>query len=195
MHARGAGMTGGYLVAAILAVAFLYGIWIFNTLVRQRNLVREGWSGIDVQLRRRTDLVPNLVETVKAYAAHERLLFEQITRLRAASLAASDVRGQEAAERELSGAVGRLLALKEAYPELKANQNFLKLQDQLSEIEDHLQMARRYYNVSVRNLNIAIQSFPNVLIARPMGFTEAEFFQADAGETAAPGVKFERAAS
>jgi LemA protein len=188
-------MTGGYLVAAILVVAVLYGIWIFNTLVRQRNLVREGWSGIDVQLRRRTDLVPNLVDTVKAYATHERNLFEQITRLRAASLAASDVRGQEAAERELSGAVGRLIALKEAYPELKANQNFLKLQDQLAEIEDQLQMARRYYNGSARNLNIAIQSFPNVLIARPMGFHEAEYFQADAGETAAPGVKFERTAS
>ena len=168
-----------YLVAAIILAVLIYGIWIFNRLVRERNLVREGWSGIDVQLRRRTDLVPALVETVKGYAAHERKLFEDVTAIRSASLAASNVKTQENAERELKGALSKLIALKEAYPNLKADQNFLKLQEQLAEIEDHLQMARRYYNGSVRNLNIAIQSFPNVLIARPLGFTEAEFFEAD----------------
>jgi LemA protein len=187
-----------YLVAAVIVAILVYGIWIFNRLVRERNLVREGWSGVDVQLRRRADLVPALVETVKGYAAHERTLLEDITAIRSASLAASNVKTQETAERELTSALSKLIALKEAYPNLKADQNFLKLQEQLAEIEDHLQMARRYYNGSVRNLNIMIQSFPNVLIARPLGFTEAEFFEADEADEAAsatPRVTFERAPS
>ncbi len=184
-----------YLVAAIVVAVLIWGVFIFNRLVRERNLVREGWSGIDVQLRRRTDLVPALVETVKAYAAHERKLFEDITAIRSASIAASNVRTQENAERALEGALSRLIALQEAYPNLKADQNFLKLQEQLAEIEDHLQMARRYYNGSVRNLNIAIQSFPNVLIARPLGFSEADFFEAGEAGRATPQVHFERAAS
>ena len=186
---------GLYVVGALIVVVAIYVIWTFNRLVRERNLVREGWSGVDVQLRRRTDLVPNLVETVKAYAAHERKLFEDIAQIRSASIGATGVRNQESAERDLQGALSRLIALKEAYPDLKADQNFLKLQDQLAEIEDHLQMARRYYNGSVRNLNILIQSFPNVLIARPLGFSEAEYFQADVGAQTAPQVTFERAAS
>lgn len=184
-----------YFVAAIILAVLIYGIWIFNRLVRERNLVREGWSGIDVQLRRRTDLVPALVETVKGYAAHERKLFEDVTAIRSASLAASNVKTQENVERELKGALSKLIALKEAYPNLKADRNFLKLQEQLAEIEDHLQMARRYYNGSVRNLNIAIQSFPNVLITRPLGFTEAEFFEADDAASASPRISFDRAAS
>lgn len=183
-----------YIVAAVVLALLVYGIWIFNRLVRERNLVREGWSGIDVQLRRRTDLVPALVETVKGYAAHERKLFENVAAIRAASIAASNVKTQEDAERALEGALSRLIALQEAYPDLKADRNFLKLQEQLVEIEDHLQMARRYYNGSVRNLNIAIQSFPNVLLARPLGFEEAEFFEDDEAGRAAPGVTFERAA-
>jgi len=146
-------------------------------------------------LEERTDLVPAFVETVKGYAAHERKLFEDVTAIRSASIAASSVKTQENAERELKGALSKIIALQEAYPNLKADQNFLKLQEQLAEIEDHLQMARRYYNGSVRNLNIAIQSFPNVLLARPLGFEEAEFFEADEGEGATPRVTFERAAS
>ncbi len=185
---------GVYLAGGLVLALAIYLVWIFNRLVRERNLVREGWSGIDVQLRRRTDLVPNLVETVKAYAAHERKLFEDIARIRSDSIAASNIRTQENTERALQGALSRLIALKEAYPNLKADQNFRKLQDQLAEIEDNLQMARRYYNGSVRNLNILIQSFPNVLIARPLGFKEAEFFQVDAGEGATPQVTFERVA-
>lgn len=184
-----------YLIAAIVVAVLIYGIVIFNRLIRERNLVREGWSGIDVQLRRRTDLVPALVETVKAYAAHERTLFEDITAIRSASIAASNVKTQEDAERALEGALSKLIALKEAYPNLKADQNFLKLQEQLAEIEDHLQMARRYYNGAVRDLNISIQSFPNVLIARPLGFTEADFFEADDAARVTPNVSFERAAS
>lgn len=183
-----------YLFAAIVVAVLIYGIVVFNRLVRERNLVREGWSGIDVQLRRRTDLVPALVETVKGYAAHERKLFEDVATVRTASIAASSVKSQENAERQLEGALSKLIALQEAYPNLKADQNFLKLQEQLAEIEDQLQMARRYYNGSVRNLNIAIQSFPNVLIARPLGFSEAEFFEADEADGVTPRVTFERAA-
>ena len=179
-------------IALVVAVA-LYVIVVFNRLVRLRNQVREGWSGIDVQLRRRTDLVPNLVDTVKAYAAHERGLFEQIATLRASSIAADNVSRQAAAERALEGALGRLLALAEAYPELKANQNFLTLQEQLAEIEDQLQMARRYYNGSARDLNVAIQSFPSVLIARPLGFVEAAFFELDDRDAAqAPKISLAR---
>ncbi len=180
-----------WILAAIAAVVVIYLIAIFNRLIRQRNMVREGWSGIDVQLRRRTDLIPNLVETVKAYAAHERSLFEDITTKRASSIAASDVKGQANAERALSGSLGRLLAVAEAYPELKANENFLKLQSQLAEIEDQIQMSRRYYNGSVRNLNISIQSFPDILVARPLGFREEPFFELESrAEGAAPQIGF-----
>jgi len=188
-------MSAGYIIAAVIVALLIYAVVIFNRLVRERNLVREGWSGIDVQLKRRTDLIPNLIETVKAYAAHERGLFEDIVKARNASMQASSVKGQENAERDLSGGLSRLIALKEAYPDLKANQNFMKLQEQLAEIEDQLQMARRYYNGSVRNLNIMIQSFPNVLMARPLGFKEEEFFQVEGADRATPQVSFEKAAS
>src|SRR5262245_9371393 len=125
-----------WIVGAVLGAIAVYAVAIYNRLVRQRNLAREGWSGIDVQLKRRTDLVPNLVDTVKAYAAHERGLFEEVTERRASSIAAHAVPEQAAAERALQGALGRLFAVAEAYPELKANQNFLKLQQQLADIED-----------------------------------------------------------
>jgi LemA protein len=148
--------------------------------------VREGWSGVDVQLRRRTDLVVSLVETVKGYAAHERGLFEEVAAKRSSSIAADNVRGQATAEAALQGALGRLLAVAEAYPELKANQNFLELQHQLSDIEDQLQMARRYYNGTVRNLNISIQSFPNNLLAGLFGFKPEPFFELEDRADAAP---------
>ena len=174
----------GVVVAIVLIVIFL-----FNRLIRQRNVVREGWSGIDVQLRRRTDLVPNLVETVKGYAAHERGLFEDVAKNRAQSIAADNVGGQAAAENALRGSLVRLFAVAEAYPDLKANKNFLDLQQQLAEVEDQLQMARRYYNGAVRNLNIGIQTFPAVLLARPFGFREEPFFELDdRSQAAAPQV-------
>jgi LemA protein len=180
------------MIAAALAVIVVYAVVVFNRLTRQRNIVREGWSGIDVQLRRRTDLVPNLLEVVKGYAAHERELLEEVAHRRASSVAASDVGGQAAAERALSGSLGRLLALAEAYPQLKADQNFLELQRQLAEIEDQIQMARRYYNGTVRNLNISIQSFPELLLARVLGFKEEPFFElGDRAEGATPRVAFE----
>jgi LemA protein len=184
-------MRIGWIVAAVVVAIALYAVVVFNRLVRQRNVVREGWSGIDVQLGRRTDLIPNLIETVKGYAAHERALFEEVTRQRAASIAAADVGTQAAAERDLQGSLRRLIALAEAYPDLKANQNFLELQHQLAEIEDHLQMARRYYNGAVRNFNIGIQSFPDVIVARLFGFQEAAFFELeDRAQGAAPQVTF-----
>ena len=182
---------GWWLVVALAVVAAVYAIVVFNRLVYQRNVVREGWSGIDVQLKRRTDLIPNLVETVKAYASHERSLFEEITARRAASVAASDVGGQANAERALSGSLGKLMAVVEAYPELKANQNFLELQTELADIEDHIQMARRYYNGAVRNLNISIQSFPDVIVARGLGLREEPFFELESrAEAVAPQVGF-----
>jgi LemA protein len=182
-----------WIIAAVVAVVLIYVVFVFNRLIRQRNVVREGWSGIDVQLRRRTDLVPNLVEAVQGYAAHERGLFEDVTRQRATSIAASEVGAQAAAERALQGSLARLMAVAEAYPELKANANFLDLQRELAEIEDNIQMARRYYNGAVRNLNISIQSFPDVLVARVLGFREDPFFeledraQADAPQVTFPG--------
>jgi LemA protein len=181
-----------WIILAILAAAVIYVVAVFNRLVRQHNLVREGWSGIDVQLKRRTDLVPNLVETVKAYAAHERVVLEDVTRMRASSIAASDVGGQASAERGLQASLGKLLAVAEAYPGLKADKNFLALQEQLADVEDQLQMARRYYNGTVRNLNIVIQSFPSNLLAGLLGFREEPYFElADRTEAAAPGVAFQ----
>ena len=184
-------MRTEWIVAAILAAIVLYAIVVFNRLIRQRNLAREGWSGIDVQLKRRSDLVPNLVETVKAYAAHERNVLDDVTSKRASSLAVDAVHDRAAAEQALQGALGRLFAVAEAYPQLKADQNFLKLQQQLAEIEDQLQMARRYYNGTARNLNISIQSFPNSLVAGVLGFREEPFFQLDdRSQAAAPAISF-----
>ncbi len=184
-------MRTEWIVVGVLVVIVLIAIIIFNRLIRQRNVVREGWSGIDVQLRRRTDLVPNLVEAVKGYAAHERTVFEEVTQRRAGSIAANDVTGQAAAEKALVGSLGKPMAVAEAYPQLKADKNFLELQTQLAEIEDQIQMARRYYNGAVRNLNISIQAFPGVLVARPLGFREEPFFELeDRAQAAAPQIAF-----
>jgi LemA protein len=177
-----------WIVIAAVAAVGLYAILIFNRLVRARNLVREGWSGIDVQLRRRSDLVPNLVEVVKSYAAHERALFQDIAAKRTSAMLAIDVPGKAVAEQQLQASLRRLMALAEAYPELKANQNFLALQNQLAELEDQLQMARRYYNGAVRDFNTGIQVFPDVAIARVAGFREAPFFQIDDAAAVAPQV-------
>ena len=183
-------MRTEWIVIAVVAAIGLYAIVIFNRLIRGRNLVREGWSGIDVQLRRRSDLIPNLVEVVKAYATHERNLFNEIAERRTSAMNATNVAGKAVAERELQGSLQRLLAVAEAYPDLRANQNFLTLQNQIAELEDQLQMARRYYNGTVRDYNIAIQSFPDVLIARVTGFREENFFQADAAAALNPSISF-----
>ena len=167
----------GFVVLAIVAAAAVFTISLYNQLVRLRNASESAWSDVDVQLRRRYELIPNLVETVKGYATHEKSIFEDVAAKRAASMSAGDVKSQSVADQALTGALGRLIAISEAYPELKADANFRELQAQLAEIEDQMQMARRYYNGTVRDLNTAVQSFPAVLIAGPMGFREEPFYE------------------
>jgi LemA protein len=186
----------GWIVLGVIVLVLLYFVAIYNRLVRLRALVKEGFSGITVQLRRRADLIPNLVETVQGYATHEREVFEQVSKARAATVNAGSVQATAQADAQMTGLLGRLFAVAEAYPELKANTNFLQLQDQLANIEGELQGARRYYNATVRDLNSTIQSFPPVLIARPMGFSEEPFYQdEDQSIQSAPKVSFARPAA
>ena len=168
------------LLVGIIAVVFGYGIWIYNRLVRDRNMVSNGWSDIDVQLKRRHDLVPRLVTAVDAYADYERATLEAVTTLRAQSMATNSLAGKAGIEEALEGAVSKLIVLAEDYPDLKADANFRDLQEQLVEVEDHLQHARRFYNGAVRNLNTRIESFPDLVVARLLAFSRAEFFEADA---------------
>ena len=172
----------GLVVAALLA----WVVFAFNRLVRLRNQVRAGWSDIDVQLLRRHDLVPMLVEAVKAYAGHEKALFERVTALRTEAISARSPARLAMVEAALEHEVGRLLVLNEAYPELKASENFLRLQRDLVDVEDHLQFARRFYNGAVRALNDGVQKFPDLLVARSLGFRPAEFFEAGEGTAQAP---------
>jgi len=186
----------GWVIVAVIALLLLYGVAVYNRLVRLRALVKEGFSGITVQLRRRADLIPNLVEIVKGYATHEREVFEEVSANRSAALTAGSVQATAQADAHMTGLLGKLFAVAEAYPELKANTNFLQLQDQLANIEGELQGARRYYNATVRDLNTNIQSFPPVLIARPMGFTEEPFYQDDDQSIqTAPRIDFARPAA
>jgi len=178
------------VVLVLLAALAVWTATAFNRLVRARNLMREGWSGIDVQLRRRRNLVPNLVETVKAYGRHEKDLLERVTELRSDVPADEPLGETQHRENLLTDHLKRLFALAEAYPDLKANTNYLALQRLLTEIEDHLQMARRYYNGAVRDYNTRVESFPSNLVARLFGFRQAEFFQVEATtERAAPKVE------
>ena len=183
-------MTLGIIFAVVFVVIFL-GVMIYNRLVRLRALVREGFSGITVQLRRRADLIPNLVETVKGYATHEKATFEAITEARGALTGASGVAATAAADAQMTGLIGRLFAVAEAYPELRASENFQQLQAELSSIEGELQGARRYYNATARDLNTRVQSFPDMLFAGPLGFTEAEFYKdEDPAIQSAPKIDF-----
>ena len=184
-------MTGWVLAASALLVA-AWAVPAYNRLVRLRNQVATAWSDIDVQLQRRHDLVPQLVAAVQGYAAHEGAVFEAVTALRARALALRDPGELGQVETELEQALARLLLLKEAYPELKASDNFARLQDDLVEVEEHLQYARRFYNGAVRDLNDAVQRVPDVLVARSFGFREAAFFQAGADSRAAPAVDLSR---
>lgn len=186
----------GWIVLGVVVLLLLYAMGIYNKLVRLRALVKEGFSGITVQLRRRADLIPNLVEAVKGYAAHEAEVLEQVTARRADAVKAGSVEATAAADAQMTGLLGRLMVVAEAYPDLKANQNFLDLQQQLASVETELQGSRRYYNATVRDLNSTVQSFPPVLIARPMGFTEEPFYEdADPAIQSAPKVSFERPAA
>lgn len=165
------------IIAVVLVGALLWFVIIFNRLIRNKNLVREAWSGIDVQLKRRYELIPNLVEVVKGYSRHEQRLFEEIAHIRSNSMRVQGMGEKKDNENALSHAIGSLLAVSENYPELKANQNFLELQRSLTETEDQLQLARRYYNGTVRNYNIQVESFPNNLIANMRGFKREDFFE------------------
>src|SRR4051794_22898874 len=169
----------GWIVLGVIVLVLLYFMATYNRLVRLRALAKEAFSGITVQLRRRADLIPNLVETVQGYATHEREVFQQVTEARAATVKAGSVEATAQADAQMTGLIGRLFAVAEAYPDLKANQNFLQLQDQLASIEGELQSARRYYNATVRDLNSSIQSFPAVVVAGPLGFHEEPFYQDD----------------
>lgn len=169
----------GWIILGLAVVLLLWAIALYNRLVRLRALVKEAFSGITVQLRRRADLIPNLVQTVQGYATHEREVFEEVTAKRAEATSAASVQATAQADAAMTGLLGRLMAVAENYPDLKANQNFLQLQDQLSAIETELQSARRYYNATVRDLNSTVQSFPAVLIAGPAGFSEEPFYQDD----------------
>ena len=181
----------GWIVLGVVVLLLFWGVAIYNGLVRLRALVREGFSGITVQLRRRADLIPNLVSTVEGYATHERDVLTQVTAHRADATSAKGVAATAQADNAFSAMLGRLMAVAEAYPDLKADDNFRQLQEELSEIEEHLQSARRYYNATVRDLNTRIQSFPNVMIAGPLGFREEESYQdSDASIQSAPKVSF-----
>jgi LemA protein len=168
----------GILVVIVIGVLF-FGVAIYNGLVQLKVLVDEAWSGIDVQLKRRYDLIPNLVETVKGYASHEKETFEKIAELRSAAMKAEGPEEKGKLEGQLTSTLKTLFAVAENYPELKANQNFLDLQANLSKIEEEIQGARRYYNGAVRDYNTKILVFPNNLFANMLGFTSREFFAAE----------------
>jgi LemA protein len=172
-------MIAVWIVLAILVLLVLYVIVSYNSLVRVRNRTDDSWSQIDVQLRRRYDLIPNLVETVKGYAAHERQTFEAVTQARTQGMNAQGVAEQAQAENMITGALKSLFAVAEAYPELKANQNFLALQEELTATEGRISYARQFYNDTVLKLNTKVQTFPTNVLAGMFGFKTREYFEAD----------------
>jgi LemA protein len=179
------------VVLVLLAGLLAWAVGLYNRLVRLRNMVKEGWSGVEVQLKRRANLIPNLIQTVKGYLDHERGVLEKLTELRSRTLQTDQPAERARLEGDLGRAIGRLFAVAEAYPDLKANQNFMDLQDELSQLEDQIQMARRYYNGTVRDLNIAVESFPSNIVAGMFGFHQAEFFEIeDEADRAVPKVEF-----
>ena len=180
-----------YVVIGVVALVLLYGVGTYNTLVRLRQHVRESWSAIDTELKRRYDLIPNLVETVRGYASHERETLEAVIEARTTAVASTGSPEQQALdENVLVGALRQLFAVVEAYPELKANENFLRLQNELTVTEDRIQAARRFYNGNVRDLNTRIEVFPSNLIASTFGFRPETFFEIDDADRAVPQVQF-----
>ncbi|MBN7810457.1 LemA family protein [Algoriphagus sp. H41] len=179
------------IIGVFVLLIVFYAIGIYNKLVKLRTLVEEAWSGIDVQLKKRYNLIPNLVETVKGYAKHEQETLEKVIQARNIAQSANSVESQQAAENQLNKALVNLFALSERYPELKANQNFLQLQEELSVIEQDIEKSRRYYNGTVREKNILVESFPSSLVANAFGFVKSKFFELDSeAERALPQVKF-----
>ena len=183
-----------WIILAVVAAVAIYAIYVFNRLVSLRQLANEGWSGIDVQLKRRSDLVPNLVDSVKGYATQERSVLQEVTEKReqARNAPADDVAQRARAELALTAGLAKLMMVAEAYPDLKASANFLELQKQLSELENELQMSRRYYNGTVRNLNTLIQTVPSNFVAAAGGFTPRPYFEAGEGDRAVPQVALAR---
>ena len=170
---------GMIILIAVVAIVILFLWFTYNSLVTHKTRVDESWAGIDVQLKRRSSLIPNLVETVKGYASHEKEVFEQVTAARASLMNAGSPGQKAAADNALSGTLKSLFAVAENYPELKANENFLSLQRDLSDTEDKIAYARQFYNANVRDYNIATRVFPNVLLANMFGFKPAEFYEAE----------------
>lgn len=177
-------MTALLIVLGVVALIVVIGIVIYNSLVTSKVRVDEAWSDITVQLKRRYDLIPNLVNTVKGYATHEKEVFEKVTQARANAINATGVQEQAKAENVFQETLKSLFAVSEAYPDLKANQNFQDLQAELVDTEDKIQAARRFYNGAARDLNIKIKTFPNIIFAGPLGFKEREFFEVDDAEAA-----------
>lgn len=177
-----------WLLIIIVLVPLVWAVWIYNRLVGKRNRVATAWSDIDVQLTRRHDLVPNLVRVVQRYTDHERATLEKVTRLRSQALQTSSPAKLGMLEADLEQLLGRLLILKEDYPDLRASENFHQLSQQLVEVEEQLQYARRFYNGAVRDLNTGIEQFPDLLIARLFRFRSAEFYSAEAGHRVVPEV-------
>ena len=173
------------ILIIIVAVLVIWFIVAYNGFVSLVNKAKEAWADIDVQLKRRYDLIPNLVNTVKGYAAHESQAFEKVTQARAAAMGASNPGAKAQAEKNLSGAISGIFAIAEAYPDLKANQNFMSLQTELSDTENKIQAARRFYNGNVRDLNTKIESFPGNVIASTFHFQKMEFFELDGADAAA----------
>ncbi len=181
------------ILGIIVLLAFIV-IGIYNRLVALRQTTNQAWSDIEVQLKQRQDLVPQLVSTVKGYAKHEKGTFKEVVEARAAAMGATSVKGQAQAEGMLSAALGKLFALAEAYPDLKANTNFLQLQDQLADVENKIAAARRFYNNAVQEYNTGREQFPAVILAGSFGFREREFFEAPEGREAlqtAPEINFD----
>ena len=180
-----------YVIAGVVVLIAIWTVLIFNHLIRLGNEAKKGWSNIDVQLKRRTDLIPNLVEAVKGYAAHERQVFDEVTAARTAMQQASGPAQAGEANKQATAAIGRLFAVSEAYPALRASENFQKLQDELTDTEDKIAAARRYYNQTVYQYNTRLQSFPDLIVAKLGGFHEREFFALDSpAEAALPNVDF-----
>jgi len=182
-----------WVVLGLAAIAVVFGIVSYNRFVSQRQLIKDSWANIDTELRRRYDLIPNLVETVRGYATHERAVFENVTRARAAAAAATgSPAAQAAAEGPFVAALRQLFAVVENYPDLKANQNFLALQGELTNTEDRLQTSRRFYNANVRDYNQRVQQFPSMIVARMFSFKEEEFFEVEEAlrEAGPPQVNF-----
>ncbi len=172
------------IILSIIAAIIIWVIVMYNGLVTRVNRTKEAWADIDVQLKRRYNLIPNLIESVKGYAAHEKSVFEEVTAARGAAIGASGTAGKAQAENMLSGTLKSLFAVAEAYPDLKANQNFLQLQQELGDTEDKIQAARRFYNGNVRDLNIAVQQFPTNVMANMFHISSQEMFELEEGDAA-----------